>query len=232
MNLSKLIKNKAMLANVVDRKQKRRNSCEKTSESRPRSAVFHEETRPFVRGKRFVLLNVDKSTIALNNIKNKKGFTLIEVLVSITILGIVLMSFMNFFMQAGSFTNMNQKKTVAVNVARNALMFVESQSFLEIYSEFPIVKKVANPPNSQVKNLYICNDSYKYFDQSLHKPDNCENITVNNLAYKVNIKFEEVEEDDPSIHYYLPIKVEVRWTINDHEYSTNVNGTVKSEDIR
>ncbi len=52
----------AMLADVVDRKQKQGDSCGKTSESRPRSVVFHEEARPFVRGKRVVLLNVEKST--------------------------------------------------------------------------------------------------------------------------------------------------------------------------
>jgi prepilin-type N-terminal cleavage/methylation domain-containing protein len=167
-----------------------------------------------------------------NLIKNKKGFTLIEVLVSITILGIVLMSFMNFFMQAGSFTNMNQKKTVAVNVARNALMFVEHQSYLKVYGEFPIVNKVSTPPKIYDKDLYICNDSYEYFDQNSVKPSNCKNITINNLDYKVKIKFEEVDKNDPSIKYYLPIKVEVGWTINDHEYSTSVNGTIKSEDIR
>lgn len=58
-------------------------------------------------------------------LSSSKGLTLIEVLVSLTILSIILLGIMNFFNQAYSYTNSNQKKTAAINVARNALTYMD-----------------------------------------------------------------------------------------------------------
>lgn len=62
-------------------------------------------------------------------VKNKKGFTLIEVLLSITILGVVTIGMLSLFTQAYSYTKMNENRTVAINVARNALIYMERQDF-------------------------------------------------------------------------------------------------------
>ena len=67
---------------------------------------------------------------------SENGLTLIEVLISISILGILLIVFMRFFLQAGTFTNLNEKRTVGINVARNALMFMEKQNFLKVKNDF------------------------------------------------------------------------------------------------
>ena len=170
-------------------------------------------------------------------LKNNRGLTLIELLVSITILGIVLLSFMNFFLQSSTYTNSNQKKTVGVNVARNVLMFMEKQDFLEIRNFFNEVNTGQHSPEDDFLALFICNDSYLTFSNSAAESEISQacpqkkNITVNGLEYEASISSEEVSSSE-ELKSYIPITVKVRWTIDDHEYSTTLDGKVKSEDIR
>ncbi|TFE01012.1 prepilin-type N-terminal cleavage/methylation domain-containing protein [Jeotgalibacillus salarius] len=62
--------------------------------------------------------------------QNKKGFTLIEVLASITLLNIIIFSFLTFFLNSYNYTFANQDQTVGSNVARNTVTYIESQDFL------------------------------------------------------------------------------------------------------
>ncbi|MFP7299847.1 prepilin-type N-terminal cleavage/methylation domain-containing protein [Neobacillus niacini] len=55
-------------------------------------------------------------------INNEKGVTLIEVIISIAILSILLISFMNFFPQMGLMNRQNEDKTQAINTAKNLLV--------------------------------------------------------------------------------------------------------------
>ncbi|MCR8850138.1 type II secretion system GspH family protein [Rossellomorea sp. SC111] len=170
-------------------------------------------------------------------VKNDRGFTLIELLVSITILGIVLLSFMNFFLQSSTYTNANQKKTVGVNVARNVLMFMEKQNFLEIRNYFHDVNTGDKSSEADFLTLLICDEKYKLFSDSSTESEinnTCpkkKNITINGLEYEAAIFSEEVSTPG-EMDYYIPITVKVRWNINDREYSTTVDGKIKSEDIR
>ncbi|MGE6751870.1 type IV pilus modification PilV family protein [Rossellomorea sp. NPDC071047] len=169
--------------------------------------------------------------------KNNRGFTLIELLVSITILGIVLLSFMNFFLQSSTYTNGNQKKTVGVNVARNVLMFMEKQDFLETRDFFYEVNTGSKSPKDEYLKLFICGDEYQTFSNlstETEMIDSCPGkkyIHINGLEYETEIYSGEVTNLD-ELDYYIPITIEVRWNINDREYSTTVDGKVKSEDIR
>ncbi|WP_168412951.1 type IV pilus modification PilV family protein [Bacillus salacetis] len=168
-----------------------------------------------------------------NILKNNQGLTLIEVLVSVTILSTVLLVFLNFFFQAGTYTNMNQKKTVAVNVARNALMFMEGQSYLEMKKEFSEVNKGNLEPVDHSLQLQLCADGYKTFLTGLTPPSDCSDIPINGTNYKVEILSEPVSASrQGELEYYIPITAKVRWITNDKEHSTSVEGTVKSEDIR
>ncbi|MED1204808.1 type II secretion system protein [Heyndrickxia acidicola] len=154
---------------------------------------------------------------------SENGLTLIEVLISISILGILLIVFMRFFLQAGTFTNLNEKRTVGINVARNALMFMEKQNFLQVKNEFS---------SNQVLNLQICDNHYTYFDQSTAIPSNCQLIKINNIPYNVTIQTTEDLSNNQRANYYIPLKVEAGWKINDKDYTSSVDGTIKSEDLR
>lgn len=60
--------------------------------------------------------------------KNEKGLTLIEVLASIVILSIILLTLMRFFPQMGLMNTQNQGKTQAINMARQVLVEWENTS--------------------------------------------------------------------------------------------------------
>jgi prepilin-type N-terminal cleavage/methylation domain-containing protein len=55
-------------------------------------------------------------------LKNEKGVTLLEVLISMAILSIILISFMNFFPQMGFINKQNEDKVQAINLAKDILI--------------------------------------------------------------------------------------------------------------
>ncbi|WP_042354900.1 type IV pilus modification PilV family protein [Bacillus rubiinfantis] len=150
------------------------------------------------------------------------GLTLIEVLLSLTILSIVILGVMQFFNQAYSFTNSNQNKTVAINVARNAMMFMEKQSFIEMRKDF-------DEHSSEEGSLFICNNKYQLTWGDTSVPTGCSPISINNINYHVTI-LPASNEDSES--YMLPLNVKVEWKVNNKQYSTELEGAIKSEDIR
>lgn len=58
----------------------------------------------------------------MENTRNEKGVTLIEVLISIVLLSIIFLSFMRFFPQMGFMNNENIDKTQAINTAKEILI--------------------------------------------------------------------------------------------------------------
>jgi hypothetical protein len=55
-------------------------------------------------------------------LKDEKGVTLVEVLTSITLLSIVLITLMNIFPQMGMMNNHNKMKTQGINTAKEVLL--------------------------------------------------------------------------------------------------------------
>lgn len=146
---------------------------------------------------------------------SSKGLTLIEVLASLTILSIILLGSMNYFHQAYSYTSKNQSKTAGINVARNALMYLQNESYIKVREVFK------NSPTDGW-NLYICSNEYKL---SLSEKADCDNITVNDIEFKVNITAPKYDANVEN--FYFPVTVNVKW--DDGE--TSLEGVVKSEGI-
>lgn len=61
---------------------------------------------------------------------DNKGFTLVELLISVVILSIVSLSFFSFFIQANQYSVKNNEKLVAINIARATIE--KMQEFQEI----------------------------------------------------------------------------------------------------
>lgn len=59
---------------------------------------------------------------------NNKGLTLIELLGSITLLGIILISFFSIFSQSTIFSSKNEDKLTAINVAENVLSALKNNN--------------------------------------------------------------------------------------------------------
>ncbi|WP_404347072.1 prepilin-type N-terminal cleavage/methylation domain-containing protein [Sutcliffiella horikoshii] len=64
-------------------------------------------------------------------INNDSGFTLLEVLVSIVILSIIILSFLSFFSQALLFSVKEEDNLVGVNISERILYYVEGSSTME-----------------------------------------------------------------------------------------------------
>lgn len=159
-------------------------------------------------------------------LKGEKGLTLVEILASLTILGIITIGTINYFSQAYFYTNMNEKKTAAVNVARNALMYMEKQNFIMMKDRF---EKNAD----EQLTLLICSDEggekYRFFGKDEKIDSNCKQIRINNIDYDVTIS-SSIDTDYDS--FIIPLTVDVHWEINKKDFQTTLEGVIKSEDIR
>ncbi|MBB5324581.1 prepilin-type N-terminal cleavage/methylation domain-containing protein [Anoxybacillus tepidamans] len=164
-------------------------------------------------------------------IKNHKGLTLIETMLSITLLGIVMLGVMTLFKQAYLYTVLNEDKTVGINVARNALMYMKKQSFIDLKNYF-------TDTNKELKIL-ICKktdengntiENYQFFNKDASIPSTCQNVEINNTKYKITVQAEENKQNYQN--YFIPIKVVVTWESSNIERSTQLKGVITSEDIR
>ncbi|WP_157843184.1 prepilin-type N-terminal cleavage/methylation domain-containing protein [Bacillus sp. FJAT-42315] len=163
----------------------------------------------------------------------EKGVTLLELLLSLTILSIVLLSVTQFFYQSATFNHSNQNKTVALNVARNALMYMEKQNFIEMRHSFGDVIDNKTEADQHYFELMICNNQYELINgnDDSEAPPSCSNIIVNNEPYTVFVFSEPVAEEGKKKHY-IPIKIEVEWDKDGKKQTTALDGTIKSEDLR
>ena len=62
---------------------------------------------------------------------NEKGLSLVEVLAAVVILSIVLITFLNFFVQSAKHTKFNNEKLTAVQVAEDVIAKVRENKFKE-----------------------------------------------------------------------------------------------------
>lgn len=146
-------------------------------------------------------------------LRNNRGFTLIEVLLSLTILGIVLTGTMSFFSQAYSYTNMNKDKTVGINVARNVLYYIEqldykkTNDFLEANGQITEYTNDSNITKSRMEASIDCSSPL------IENKDACNsffNATINNETFQINVTI--FEHENISLREYLiPTKVNVKW---------------------
>jgi prepilin-type N-terminal cleavage/methylation domain-containing protein len=164
-------------------------------------------------------------------INNHKGLTLIETMLSITILGIVMLGVMTLFKQAYLYTVLNEDKTVGINVARNALMYMKKQSFIELKNYFTDTDKelkilICKMPDENGNTI----ENYQLFAKDASIPSTCQNVEINNTKYEITVKAQENKQNYQN--YLIPIKVVVTWERNNIERSTQLKGGITSEDIR
>jgi prepilin-type N-terminal cleavage/methylation domain-containing protein len=191
--------------------------------------------------------------------KLERGFTLIEVLAAIVILSIVSLVFTSYFANALTYANNNQNKTVMVNLARNALFYVEKQDFEEMQKyftingagEFPDISGEQCHPDatSPVGN---CSDLFKNssgLDDSLLM-ESVLNPTINGVVYNITISYQS-ELHDAMLHpadttnvaemrkmamaeYLLPVRVTVSGSAGSGERTneTVVEGYITDDKIR
>ncbi|MBU8916634.1 prepilin-type N-terminal cleavage/methylation domain-containing protein [Bacillus sp. FJAT-29953] len=128
------------------------------------------------------------------NFHSQKGLTLVEVLVSIVILSIILMTTMSFFPQMGFINKQNEDKTKAVNTAKEILIDWKGSDKVK---NFLINKQPESDflPNTVNENVYYI--SYDFSDSTYY------NFKTTRNNYNVNIKIKKTTakaSDASSIH--------------------------------
>ncbi|MEH6947676.1 type II secretion system protein [Bacillus sp. JJ634] len=136
----------------------------------------------------------------MNNLKNNNGFTLIEVLASITILGIVLTVFLSFFSNSMTFSVKAEDKLTAINLAEKELYDVTNS--IEAYCKI----NDCEGPDS------ISPDKYT-------RPD----ISLNNKIYLSTVT--PLQNTEGSLLGLLPISITIY--SEDNKELTTVYGYVE-----
>ncbi len=145
----------------------------------------------------------------------ERGFTLVEVLLSVTILGIIFLSIVALFNNTYDYSKRNESKTVGINVARNVLNYIENQ-------DFNTIKNTYFPTNGGTEEIKITRSSC---DKSPLPADSCENMlktVVNNVTFEATITLTKHPEANLQ-NYLIPVEVKINW--NDRE--TSVEGVLK-----
>lgn len=112
--------------------------------------------------------------------ENEKGFTLIEVVASIIIISIVLLSFSQLFIQSNKSSVQNNDKLITINLAEAELERLKVTPFHPDYLP-PIDKsKLYNPPKKEVeKVIYEYGPKYKLSIKATQTADEKNNQLVN-----------------------------------------------------
>ncbi|MEK4166913.1 prepilin-type N-terminal cleavage/methylation domain-containing protein [Anoxybacillus sp. FSL W8-0104] len=113
----------------------------------------------------------------INIFYNERGFTLIEVLLSVVILSFVMGGMFMFFTNAMTYTTYNQSKTVAVNIARGVVHYMARLDFQ------PIASYVNDPKQTPFIRLDAssCSNTSIFPDETVCKA--VFSPTVNNVTY-------------------------------------------------
>ncbi|OCT14252.1 hypothetical protein A8709_25820 [Paenibacillus pectinilyticus] len=173
-----------------------------------------------------------------------EGFTLIEVLAATVILSVVSLAMMAFFIQAMSYNKGNQNKTVMVNLARNALFYMEKQPFTEMNDYLKANGGIDLEKGNCSMNAgaLICSPTDMTISSMTGLWD-VFNPEVNGKQYEVTVKYqsdlihEELEMNPTStkFQYLIPISVQVvdkNAPNPSSRYQADVEGYILDESIR
>ena len=99
----------------------------------------------------------------LKKLKNNDGLTLVEVIASIVIITIILLSFSQVFIQTNKTAAINNEKLIVINLAdayleRLIAEGIENKGFTNVkdyFSDYPRTIKLSTDPNSSEYTVYI-----------------------------------------------------------------------------
>lgn len=163
--------------------------------------------------------------------KKDQGFTLIEVLASLTILTLIALPMFSFFTQAYDYTTKNQNNTVGVNVARGVVEFMKKQNFEEMKN---LLEATGQPdPSNGLKKteIYIGTTTNSYYYSETEVPETNQ-IEINSNRYRVSVTLWK-NSDSHLDAYSIPINVTASWGMNsNNEMKTSLEGAIINETIR
>lgn len=169
--------------------------------------------------------------------KKQSGFTLIEVLLSFTLLFIIVIPLMGYFIQAYDYTYQSQNKTVAINIARNIVHYLEKQNFsaMKTYLE---IEKTSNSSKYTILDWNDCGKkvhiiSTGSYDTPLFYEGNLPTDSVCTAVLKPMVNDQTYDENNISIFltdYYdnASIKNLLTQDLSDTDLDSQLNTTLNS----
>ncbi|MFJ8235054.1 prepilin-type N-terminal cleavage/methylation domain-containing protein [Ureibacillus sp. NPDC094379] len=147
---------------------------------------------------------------------NEKGVTLIEVIASIVILTVVLISFLNFFPQMGKTNNYNGDKQQAINLAGTELSFWQN----ELNNNTEFIKTQSNLGVSGVAiNVDKTDNPHKIkmvTDQTYSSPSHLSSFDV-----EVIVTTEPDLNTDPMKAYQIQINIFKEGSVKNNSLTNN-----------
>jgi prepilin-type N-terminal cleavage/methylation domain-containing protein len=148
---------------------------------------------------------------------NNKGFTLVEVLVSVVILSIILLTFTNFFIMSNKSAVSSNEKLVAVHLAKATLERIKIKPYDYIkdpnttgvdYEARPIKYSQNNCPNTSP-----CLDPFS--------------VEVNQKTYNISVTASQKATSNDKNLKLINIVVNVELASSSPKISTKIEGYVK-----
>ncbi|MGD6816733.1 type IV pilus modification PilV family protein [Metabacillus sp. 84] len=155
---------------------------------------------------------------------DKNGFTLIEVLLSISIFSILTLGMLQFFTQAMDFSGKNEDKTIGIYVARNMLNYMEQQSFSAVSGHYLTGSGPVNITGEACQSDKLSSgrtvlNQTEQIVISGNRTSKCElnfSPEINNRQYEVSVTIQKHSSIDLQ-DSLIPITVSVEWDEDDTE---------------
>jgi prepilin-type N-terminal cleavage/methylation domain-containing protein len=185
-------------------------------------------------------------------LKNK-GFTLVEVLLAVTIFSLIVLPMVSFFIQAQDYSSRNKNMGLATHIAQNTLIYMEKQDFDRMRVMADADSYDPNPNSSPFPglNLHHPDSKMEYKDKEYYEyshddcttvpfleAGSCERIfhpEINGVTYDDHITVGlKIYNDDPSTElnkYLIRVVVKVTST-REKEPDVFLEGVIVDETIR
>lgn len=135
------------------------------------------------------VVHIFKGDFRVKVLKEERGFSLIEVVIAIVIIGITLISFSQLFLQSNRVATFNNEKLVVINLANAELERLKLTSQENIFGTSP---STFNKPGDTFKN---------YIPKTVIKKTN-----INSIEYEVKITASQQKEE----HFSKLLNIQVQ----------------------
>ncbi|MBA9084235.1 prepilin-type N-terminal cleavage/methylation domain-containing protein [Fontibacillus solani] len=182
-----------------------------------------------------------------HKVTEESGFSLVEVVAALVIFSIVTLSLTAFFINSMDYAKGNQNKTVMVNLARNALVYLEKQPFDEIKEYFiPVDSTIEGEDEITCELTTGCPPKVSKLVSDATVFNEILNPLVNDVRFKLTIEYQRdlhesdtmlgssEQEDINMAQLLIPIKVIVEREDgrSGARNRTEVEGYITNERIR
>lgn len=138
-----------------------------------------------------------------NKCKNNKGFTLLEVLLSIVLLFIISTSFIGFFTQSAMFTQKNKEKLNAVQIAQKYINLVEQYVKKNDLNSYDLSKPLDESEIDKILSAHSIHLEKSSFKISAKVTPADKDLSSNLVQFKIIVQDPDEPNNESETYTYL-----------------------------